>query len=179
MRILFYILTHMFILFILNFLLYILIILCGALFREPHMFWFQQWTVLTLGHHNPPRAGMDIIVTVVATVKLRQRIVFAIGAIVTTSLPETTGFLVFLQDLVGVGKVTPTANLSVAGVFIGMLGTIGIPVVSQLLGVVAHGIPCPIQGLARINHLLDEHRQEGDVLGLSTQPALTLGAELL
>ena len=179
MRIRFYILTHMFILFILNFLLYILIIPCGALIREPHMFWFQQWTVLPLGKHKPPRAEVAVIETVVVTVQIRQRTVIATVDVVTTSQPETTGFLVFRQNLVGVGNVAPTANLSVAGGFQGMLGIIGIPVVPQLLGVVAHGIPCPLQGLARSNHLLDEHRQEGDVLGLGTQPALPLGAELL
>ena len=141
------------------------------------MFWFQQWTVLPLGKHKPPRAEVEVIATVVAPGQIRQRIVIAIVVVVTTSQPET--FLVLRQDLVGVGKVTPTASLSVAGGFKGMLGIIGIPVVSQLLGIVAYGIPCPLQGLARSNQLLDEHRQEGDVLGLGTQPALPLGAELL
>lgn len=169
----------MFILFILNFLLYILIIPCGALIREPHMFWFQQWTVLPLGKHKPPRAVAGVIATVAVMVQISQRIVTAIVEVVTTSQPETTGFLVFRHDLVVVGKVAPTTNLSVAGGFQGMLGIIGIPVVPQLLGVVAHSIPCPLQGFARSNHLLDEHRQEGDVLGLGTQPALPLVAVLL
>ena len=166
MRIRFYILTHMFILFILNFLLYILIIPCGALIREPHMFWFQQWTVLPLGKHKPPRAVVVVIATAVAMAQICQRIGIETVVVATTSQPETTGFLVFRHDLVVVGKVAPTTNLSVAGGFKDMLGIIGIPVVPQLLGVVAHGIPCPLQGLARSNHLLDEHRQEGDVLGL-------------
>ena len=121
-----------------------LIIPCRTLIREPHMFWFKQWTVLPLGKHKPPRAVVVVIATVVAMVQISQRIAIAIVVVVTTSQPETTGFLVFRQNLVGVGNVALTANLSVAGGFQGMLGIIGIPVVPQLLGVVAHSIPCPL-----------------------------------
>lgn len=142
------------------------------------MFWFQ-WTVLPLGKHKPPRAVVIANVTATDMVQIRQWTDIAIEVVDTTSHPEATGFLVLRQDLVDVGKVAPTTHLSVASGFNAMLGIAGIPVVAQLLGIVTDGIPCPLQGLSGIHQLLDEYRQESNVLGLGAQPALSLGAVLL
>ena len=139
-----------------HFSLYFPYITIGALNRELHMFWFQ-WTVLPLGTHKPTRAAVAVNVTVAVKVHVRQRTVIAIVVAATTSQPEATGFLILSQNLVDVGKVAPTANLSVASGFKVILGINGITVVPQLLRIITHGIPRPFYRLARVNQLLDEH----------------------
>ena len=85
------------------------------------MFWFQ-WTVLPLGKHKPTTAVDVVIVPVAVMIQISQRNVVATVIVNATHKPEATGFLVFSQNLAGIGKVAPTADLSVASDFELMLG---------------------------------------------------------
>ena len=100
----------------------------------------------TFGKHKPTTADAVVSAIVIATTQSTQAITIKVVVIISvraTHEPEATTFFVLRHNFVAISQVTPSTDFSATGRFEVFLGIFSIPIVPQLLGIVADGIPRP------------------------------------